>query len=1048
MAETVRSDEPGPTAKESKLCSVCGRKIEGQFVRALNGHYHLECFRCQDCNQVVAEKFFPLEGPSGPQIFCEKDYFRRLDLLCAKCGGALRGPHINALNKKYHLEHFTCSVCPTVFRQHDSYYERDGEVYCQYHYSVRYAAKCGGCQTAVLKNFVEMNKENTVEQWHPECYMIYKLWNVKVASSKHGPLVPATSQPSASTEEEVRKQQVTVEKVGRILHVLSAFEESSAECISDMLIHFSNQHYEDGVLQAGKFICHIEALFTGIDEIEAQLGKHGDRTGLQHTKEPKQLAKKIVTFFSLLSLARESTQRQEATKELISLVTSLARALKILIRAALNGALKLERSYGSDTAVDDFLDKLMSLGEVRDANDERRLRASYSPQVKTDLCPVCRKSVEEECVKFGNLRWHSACFKCSTCGKELRSTYKDAMYDETSSRIYCGEHATSASKIGFEKVTQLEQYTFLLRCALKRLCILLNVRIDSHVAGEPEVISEKIKRSNEILLPAGEDADALARKVSRSKGAVPGADMEQMQVPSLSNAAHHDTMVSYPDDFRSSLKKEVEVEGVMPPRPATQTPLSQHSPSPTPQPLPPQQQQQPLQPTAQLQPLQPQPQLLQQQALQTVPQQINTSLGPRPDNGANGVKSPFSPPHGLQKALSSGEQGYPLGIGLPGSGPNAAANAVLAAGLGPSPIPEGFGSISAAVKAGRPVYLSELGPLEHLAVRQLAALKMHPLMEKFYTWDELMEFADMRKPSMWSKMVEAMKPVGKKNQKVKVEGTFGVPLEILVERYGIETEMGPGPTSTRIPLIMDACVRTLRNMDLRVEGIFRKNGNIKRLKTVTEALDRDPLSIDLSEDGPIQVAALMKKFLRDMPEPLLTFKLHKLFIAAQKLPDEKSRREALHYVCCLLPKPNLDLLEVLLWFLREVAQYSSTVGDEASGNRMDIDNLATVITPNILYSKSKNPADDESFLAIQALRMLLRYQNEMWLVPENVVEALREDRTAFELANADPNAKEKDLKKIDDVLVKMKKSQQQAYVHEVTSDIQQGTTARIETSYA
>lgn len=88
---------------------------------------------------------------------------------------ALRGPHINALGKKYHLDHFTCSVCPTVFRQHDQYFERDGNVYCQYHYSVLFAAKCGGCQTAVLKNFVEMNKEEVVEQWHPECYMIYKV---------------------------------------------------------------------------------------------------------------------------------------------------------------------------------------------------------------------------------------------------------------------------------------------------------------------------------------------------------------------------------------------------------------------------------------------------------------------------------------------------------------------------------------------------------------------------------------------------------------------------------------------------------------------------------------------------------------------------------------------------------------------------------------------------------------------------------------------------------------------------------------------------------
>lgn len=69
---------------------------------------------------------------------------------------------------------------------------------------------------------------------------------------------------------------------------------------------------------------------------------------------------------------------------------------------------------------------------------------------------------------------------------------------------------------------------------------------------------------------------------------------------------------------------------------------------------------------------------------------------------------------------------------------------------------------------------------------------------------------------------------------------------------------------------------------MSIEGIFRKNGNIKRLNSVSEALDKDASSVVLSEDNPVQLAALLKKFLRDLPDPLLTFKLHKLFTAAQR----------------------------------------------------------------------------------------------------------------------------------------------------------------------
>ena len=70
-------------------------------------------------------------------------------------------------------------------------------------------------------------------------------------------------------------------------------------------------------------------------------------------------------------------------------------------------------------------------------------------------------------------------------------------------------------------------------------------------------------------------------------------------------------------------------------------------------------------------------------------------------------------------------------------------------------------------------------------------------------------------------------------------------------------------------------------LDMSVEGIFRKNGNIRRLKELTDAIDRDPSSVDLSQDNPVQLAALLKKFLRELPDPLLTYKLHRLFIATQ-----------------------------------------------------------------------------------------------------------------------------------------------------------------------
>jgi hypothetical protein len=63
-----------------------------------------------------------------------------------------------------------------------------------------------------------------------------------------------------------------------ISRVLSAFEESSAACISDMLRQVSNGQYLDAIRMAEKFILHVEVLFATIDDLEyhfARLGQKG-----------------------------------------------------------------------------------------------------------------------------------------------------------------------------------------------------------------------------------------------------------------------------------------------------------------------------------------------------------------------------------------------------------------------------------------------------------------------------------------------------------------------------------------------------------------------------------------------------------------------------------------------------------------------------------------------------------------------------------------------------------------------------------------------------
>ncbi|KAJ1549905.1 hypothetical protein HK405_001954, partial [Cladochytrium tenue] len=142
---------------------------------------------------------------------------------------------------------------------------------------------------------------------------------------------------------------------------------------------------------------------------------------------------------------------------------------------------------------------------------------------------------------------------------------------------------------------------------------------------------------------------------------------------------------------------------------------------------------------------------------------------------------------------------------------------------------------------------------------------------------------------------------------------------------------------------------------------------------VVEEFDRNPDAV-LEPDNPVQLAALLKKFLRMLPEPLLTFKLYPLIMASQKLPDFQAKL-VLHLIYVLLPKTNLDLLLVLTGFLREVSAHCQEPG--GAGNKMDTHNLALVVAPNILYAKPPGgagpagPSPDDSMLAVKAVEMMI-----------------------------------------------------------------------------
>ncbi|KAI5809630.1 hypothetical protein DFH27DRAFT_153739 [Peziza echinospora] len=980
----VNGQGHAPNSKPAtRICRKCGQSFTGQYVRALGGAFHLDCFKCRDCGVTVASKFFPVDDERGEGQYplCETDYFRRLDLICHSCGGALRGSYITALERKYHIEHFTCCVCPTVFGPQDSYYEHDSRVYCHYHYSTQFAAKCNGCQTAILKQFVEIFRNGQNQHWHPECYMIHKFWNVRLAPGETAPpQSPVLGDPSQQRRSLVREAEENMEeKVYRIWSVLSAFEESSAACISDMLLHVSNGAYVDGVFVSERFIWHVEILFNSADILDAQLTQVGGK-GLAYSREAKLLCKKIVAFFTLLSKTQETGVRKlGVTQELLSLVTGLAHYLKLLIRISLQGALKLEQTHNNSLSLGKFLEKLSDLEAIREGKQSLELTQVMSANladITSDVCTTCAMTIEDECAKYGDRRWHLPCLTCANCLRELKAHPGDGVWMDSETRILCKTCASNAQgpRHELEHVTKLKQYVYLLRVALARLLLMLRQGGTlPHTSDDPNLSTydsssgQKAEGTGPPLLQLasrsksynGEQSEAYKNTVNDIKR----LRSTRLEGKTLGNSARKAR--------QSRIIEGPEADSVRPGSPG-------NGPSPGPQ-------------------------------NNNRRESTFRIIEDKDFNGENAGGLTFGDDKVLtlddiprivaaeqareqrpnaykhQRAATSGS--HPLSPGQPrlvnGHQHDLAHDKDRSAPLIPQPAPP---------RAKR--YFSELSALEYFNVRHLAVFSMEPLVNKYFNLEELLGLIETRKVNFWGRFGKAFGKnnpggnVGKAGK--KKEGVFGMPLDVLVERDGADSSMGVGPNPLRIPGIIDEALVAMRQMDMSVEGVFRKNGNIRRLKDIAERIDQGAENIEMIPEGPVQIAALLKKFLRELPDPLLTFKLHRLFITSSKIKDEDTRRRVLHLTCCLLPKSHRDSMEILFTFLNWAASFSHV--DEDFGSKMDIHNLATVISPNILRTKESKEGQPEetTFLAIEAINTLIEYNEQMCEVPEDLLSMLND----------------------------------------------------------
>ncbi|MGH0157734.1 UNVERIFIED_CONTAM: hypothetical protein FKN15_055968 [Acipenser sinensis] len=169
-----------------------------------------------------------------------------------------------------------------------------------------------------------------------------------------------------------------------------------------------------------------------------------------------------------------------------------------------------------------------------------------------------------------------------------------------------------------------------------------------------------------------------------------------------------------------------------------------------------------------------------------------------------------------------------------------------------------------------------------------------------------------------------------------------------------------------------------------LSGLFRVAPSASKLKKLKASLDCGVLDVQEYSADPHAIAGALKSYLRELPEPLMTFELYDEWIQASKylikflaklteyqdsnkmtpgniaivlgpnllwtntegIQDQDKRLQALLNACEQLPKANANNLRYLIKFLAKLTEYQDS-------NKMTPGNIAIVLGPNLLWTNTE-----------------------------------------------------------------------------------------------
>uniref|UniRef100_A0A6Q2XD85 Rho GTPase activating protein 45b n=1 Tax=Esox lucius TaxID=8010 RepID=A0A6Q2XD85_ESOLU len=187
-----------------------------------------------------------------------------------------------------------------------------------------------------------------------------------------------------------------------------------------------------------------------------------------------------------------------------------------------------------------------------------------------------------------------------------------------------------------------------------------------------------------------------------------------------------------------------------------------------------------------------------------------------------------------------------------------------------------------------------------------------------------------------------------------------------LQLFGREFALVSSSSSDGIPFIITKCISEIERRALKMKGIYRVNGVKTRVEKLCQAFENGKELVELSQCSPHDISNVLKLYLRQLPEPIMPFRLYNNLMGLAKESLQAEGEEAgtgkgpelvdlgpetdpavlvvvdrLRELLKELPKANVATLRYITRHLRRIAELEQD-------NKMSPSNLGIVFGPSLM----------------------------------------------------------------------------------------------------